>query len=264
MISMRNWKRYVGIGVVAATLPAVGGLGLVTAADGTPTETRSVALDGATAARVELDMDYGELVVAAAAGDAAAASPAAGGALMDAAFTYEDDDWRPRVEYAVAGVEGTLRVEQPGGMGDISFSDLDDIAEGDVDNRWDVRLSPDVPLDLDLDVSAGETVLHLGGLDLAGLDVNAGVGDVELDFAGTTLERDVDATVDAHGGKITIEVPAGLAVRISADAEVGDVDADGFEREGDSYVTPAFGDATPALRLEVDGTVGEIDLEVIE
>ena len=87
---------------------------------------------------------------------------------------------------------------------------------------------------------------------------------MELDFAGTTLNRDVDATVDANGGKITVKVPAGLAVRIPADADVGDVDADGFDREDDAYVTPAYGDAANALRLEVDNTAGEIDLEVIE
>ena len=263
MATMRGWVRSVGIGVVAAALPVVGGRGAVAGADEAPTESRSVALDGAARARVELDMDYGELVLGAATGGTAG-TPAADGALMDAAFTYEDHDWRPRVEYTVAGDEGTLRVEQPGGLGDVSFSDLDDIAEGDVDNRWDVRLAPGVPLDLDVDVSAGETELHLGGLDLVGLDVNTGVGAVELDFAGTTLTRDVDATVDANGGKITVTVPAGLAVRISADADVGDVDADGFAREDDAYVTPAYGNAANALRLEVDNTAGEIDLEVIE
>lgn len=264
MATMRGWKRYAGIGVVAATLPVVGGLGAATVAADAPTETRSVALDGAARARIELDMDYGELILGTATGSAPVGTPTAGATLMDATFTYEDDDWRPSVEYAVAGDEGTLRVNQPSDLDDISFSDLDDIAGGDIDNRWDIRLAPNVPLDLDIDVSAGETELHLGGLDLHALDVNAGVGTVELDFAETTLTRDLDATVDATGGKITIKVPADLPVRISADTDLGDIDADGFDREDDAFVTPAYADAATALRLEVDNTAGEIDLEVIE
>ena len=259
MVTKQGWRRYAGIGVIAATLPVIGGLSAASAAD-TPTETRSVALEGARSARVELDMDYGELFVG---GDGGDAAPALGD-LMRADFTYEDDDWQPRVEYDVAEGEGSLRVEQPGGWGDVSFSNLDDIAGGDVENRWEVRFAPEVPIDLDVDVSAGEADLRFGGLNLTGLDVNAGVGDVELDFTGTTLTGDLDATVDAKGGRITIRVPADLPVRISADADVGDVDADDFDRDGDAYVTPVYGDDVPILRLEVDGTVGEINLEVID
>ncbi len=43
---------------------------------------------------------------------------------------------------------------------------------------------------------------------------------------------------------------------------LGDVDADGFERDGDAYVTAAYDEAAPTLRFDINTMVGEINLEV--
>ncbi len=246
-----HWAGFLGVGLLALTIPAFSGLtGHASAATD---ETQTVPRDAATAVTAELDMDFGILKV----------GPAKPGStdLFRGDFSFDDDEWRPEVEYKLEGDTGTLDVQQPGDFGDLDFNDLDDIGQND-GNRWDVQLAPDVPLDLTVDLDTGSSELNLGGLDVRTLDVETNAGEIVIDLSGGAWEQDLDAAIDSEAGTITLIVPNDVGVRIEADTMLGDVDADGFERDGDAYVTAAYGESAVTLRIDIDTTVGEIDLEV--
>jgi hypothetical protein len=245
-------RRILGVGLAALALAATIGGGIAAASEET-VETRSVALDGASRAAVELDMDFGDLAVR--------AETAGSANLMVAEFAFDEEDWRPSVEYAVAGDEGRLKVGQPGDGGDLDLGDIDDVFQNE-GNRWEVALSPDVPVDLAIDLDSGAADLDLGGLNLSGLDVDQEVGELRLDLSGVAPSQDVDASVRVEAGDVEVVVPAGVGVRIDADTGAGDVDAEGFERDGDAYVNAAYGEAEVTIRIEVDAAVGEVDLKV--
>jgi hypothetical protein len=239
-----------GIGLAAIALSLTVGGGIAAAAEET---TETVALGGATRAAVELDMDFGDLAVRAGA--------AGSGNLMEAQFAFDEDDWRPSIEYGVAGDEGQLKVGQPGDAGDFGLGDLDNLIEND-GNSWDVALSPEVPVDLTVDLDTGSAELDLDGLNLTGLDLDMEAGELRVDLSGVAPTQDVEATIEVEAGDIEVIVPEGVGVRIDAEAGAGDVDADGFERDGDAYVNAAYGESPVTIRLEVDAAIGEVDLKV--
>jgi hypothetical protein len=103
-----------------------------------------------------------------------------------------------------------------------------------VEARWQIGLSPEAPLTLNVDVGSGSLELDLAQLQLRALDVDGGSGSVRLNLppggetayairvrggSGSnvvTPSADTHATLtyDGGSGSLTVNVPAGLAVRV--------------------------------------------------
>ncbi|MGH8901136.1 MAG: toast rack family protein [Egibacteraceae bacterium] len=206
------------------------------------TESRSVERQGAESIVANVTMGAGQLRIS-------------GGAqqLLDARFIYNVPEWRPSVEYNVNGSEGNLVVQQP---------DTDRIPlRANTRYEWDLRLRNDVPMDLAVDLGAGQSNLDLRGIDLAELDLETGAGQTVVDLTGD-WRRDVTATIDAGVGQFTLRLPENVGAHVEIDRGIGLVDAEGLGRDGDAYVNDAFGKTPVTMRVMVNAGVGKIDLEV--
>ena len=97
---------------------------------------------------------------------------ASGGELYRVGLRYDADLFDPITEYRSGqlevGVEGTGR--------SIRLKNHDA-------GELDLRLSPDVALELDLDFGAVEADLELGGLRIRNLDIETGASDTEVRFS---------------------------------------------------------------------------------
>ena len=208
------------------------------------TESRSVDLEDAESARVNLNIGVGELKVT-------------GGAdpLMEADFEYNVAEWEPRIDYRVDGDEGNLTVEQG------SDSGLQ-LGGDEARNEWDVRLNNNVPMVLEVDAGAGETRLDLDSLDLTRLDLDVGAGTSTVDLTGS-YERDLDANIGSGAGEMTVQLPSQIGVRVTADSAAGEVNAEGLQRDGDSYTNEAYGSSEVTLEVIVDMGAGELNLETV-
>src|SRR3954469_24526088 len=115
-------------------------------------ESKYVDLKNADAVRAQLKMGAGELHIT-------------GGAdqLMDADFSYNVSEWKPKVSYDVNGQKGELVVKQ----GSANSGSLGAKAR----NEWDISLNDEVPTDLVVQMGAGESDLDLDSLSLTGLDL---------------------------------------------------------------------------------------------
>jgi hypothetical protein len=82
-------------------------------------------------------------------------------------------------------------------------------------NEWSIQLGSGVPLDLSIDVGAGESTLRLGGLDLAELSVDTGAGTTSIDLTGS-WQHDVHASVRGGVGELRIDLPSEIGVRVNA------------------------------------------------
>lgn len=208
------------------------------------TERRSVEADDAESVRAEIRMALGELNVAG----------GAGSSLMDADFAYNVAGWRPDVDYRKLGDEGELTVGQRG------------ITEGipthRARNEWDVRLNDDVPIALRVQMGGGLGNLDLDSLALTGLDLDMGAGSATVDLTGS-WERDVNARIRGGAGELTVLLPSRMGVRVDAGARVGRVNAEGLRRQGDAYVNDAYGGPGANLEVDVEGGIGQINLEVV-
>ena len=232
-------KRLAVLSVVALFLGSCGGQGV----GELQRESRSVQPENARSVSAELRMGAGELAVTGAAD-----------ALVEADFAYNVADWQPEVNYEVSGDKGEFSVEQGSG-GDFRLG-------GDARNEWDLRFNDDVPIDLNVQMGAGESNLDLDSLSLTGLDLEMGAGETTVDLTGA-YGQDLEASIQGGVGEATVLLPSEVGVRARAEGGLGKINAEGLRREGDTYVNDAYGDSDVTLEVDVQGGVGEINLEVV-
>jgi N-terminal domain of toast_rack, DUF2154 len=206
-------------------------------------ESRSIQPENAQSARANLRMGAGELNISGGAD-----------ALMEADFSYNVADWQPQVDYDVSGDTGELTVEQGSGEG-VPLG-------GDARNEWDIRFNDEVPTDLVVEMGAGESDLDLDSLTLTGLALHMGAGKTTVDLTGD-YAQDFDASIEGGVGEATVLLPSEVGVRARAEGGLGKINATGLRREDDSYVNDAYGDSDVTLNVDVQGGVGEINLEVV-
>jgi hypothetical protein len=205
------------------------------------TESQSVELGDATSVRVEIQIGAGDLKVT-------------GGAekLMEADFTYNVAKLKPEVEYT----DGTLVVQQPDVGG---FPALQGIA--DFRNEWDLRLDDGVPMDLRLNMGAGNSDLQLAGLALTGLNLDLGAGISIIDLSGDWAS-DLDATIETGAADITVRLPRDVGIRVEVEAGPTAVSAPDFSKDGNVYTNAAYGESDVTLRIVMQAGVGLITLEL--
>jgi hypothetical protein len=206
-------------------------------------ESRSIQPENAQSVRAELRMGAGELNVTGGAD-----------ALMEADFSYNVANWQPEVDYDVGDDTGELTVEQGSSEG-VPVG-------GDARNEWEVRFNDQLPTELHVEMGAGESDLDLDSLALTRLDLEMGAGKTTVDLTGD-YGRDLEASIEGGVGEATILLPSEVGVRVRAEGGLGKINAEGLQREGGSYVNDAYGDSDVTLDVDVQGGVGQINLEVV-
>jgi hypothetical protein len=123
---------------------------------------------------------------------------------------------------------------------------------------WDLRLTPALPIALDVRTGAGRITLDLSGLDLETLTLRAGVGQSAVTFPlGAATAR-----LTTGVGETTLTVPAGLAARITVQSGLANVSVPPrFSRADDVYTTPDYDPAGEFLELEVRAGLGRVTIK---
>jgi hypothetical protein len=206
-------------------------------------ESKSVDPKNARSARAQLKMGAGELNLT-------------GGAdqLMEGDFSYNVSDWKPKVSYDVSGQKGELVVRQASAEG-AGLS-------GGARNEWDISLNDELPTDLVVQMGAGESDLDADSLTLTGLDLQMGAGKTTVDLTGD-YAQDFDASIEGGVGEATVLLPSEVGVKAKAEGGLGEINAKGLKKVGDSYVNDAYGESDVNLSIDIKGGVGEINLKVV-
>jgi hypothetical protein len=180
-------------------------------------------------------------------------------ALEDSPNLIEGDiDYRGELTFDVSVVGGRANVKL-----DSSFFGLWSFGD-QADKRWDVRLSPDVPLDLSLDAGSGPCDLDLTGLDVGNLVLDVGSGPIDLVLpSGSTFE----AKIDGGSGPLTITLPRNVGARVELDSGSGPFSPDTrFELvegklHGDgTWETKNYRTAEHTILFEIDQGSGPIGI----
>jgi hypothetical protein len=58
-------------------------------------------------------------------------------------------------------------------------------------------------------------------------------------------------------------LPSEVGVRARAEGGLGKINAEGLQKQGDSYVNDAYGSSDVTLDVDVQGGVGEINLKLV-
>jgi len=120
---------------------------------------------------------------------------------------------------------------------------------------WEIDLNPALQYDLDVDMGVGQLDLDLTGIDLEELNIEMGIGQTLLRLP----EGDYRALVDAAIGELVVYIPQNHSVRITADTGIAGLDLPaGFTRSGDSYLSPDFEDDSDVLDLFLGQAIGSL------
>jgi len=161
-------------------------------------------------------------------------------------------------------------VDEHGGRADVELDtwhagfwfspDFRDWTEG----SWDVKLTPELPLDLNLDSGSGSCDFDLTDLQISDLMIDSGSGSIDLSLpSGSTFEGDIDS----GSGAVEIILPEGVGMRVVLDSGSGSFRPDdrfqlvSGERDDDGvWETENFDTAEHTIMLEIDQGSGSITI----
>lgn len=201
-------------------------------------ESQAIDLDKAEMARVEIKLGAGELQLD-------GGSPK----LVEADFDYNIDSWKPIVRYDKSSFRSQVRIEQPGGVHGGSH----------VTYKWNVKLNDTVPLDVALDLGAGEARMNLGSTNLRSVEVNMGVGEVTLDLRGKPA-RDYNVNINGGVGHAKVYLPSDVGVIATAKGGIGDINVRGLEKRDGRWINTKHENAPVTIHLDVKGGIGQIEI----
>jgi hypothetical protein len=168
--------------------------------------------------------------------------------LLQAYFTYNVPAWKPVVKYE----PGALTIDQ-GKTGHVNFS------PGQIKYEWDLRFNRDTALNFDVNFGAGEAQLDLGSLNLQSVNVQMGVGSLNLDLRGRP-QHDYDVHIHGGIGEAVVRLPAGASVYANAKGGIGEIKARGLTKQGDHWENEAYGTAKVKVHVDVEGGIGSVSL----
>lgn len=243
VFSRTTWGGIVSLLVVIAVIVGVVALSPPEGRASTAEEVIAYPARGIDAAVVRADLGIGVLEMGALEGS---------DQVFELSARY--DRGQVRLTHDVQIEDGTAQVR----LGTTSRSTGWSPLGGRFESAWHLRLSPDVPLQLDVITGVSRARLDLQRLDVTRLTVNAGVGEVHISLPEAGR---YDVTVDGGVGSLRIDVPEGMEARLRVDRGLGALDvASRFRPQGVYYVTPGYEDADARADIDVDGGVGSITI----
>jgi len=171
------------------------------------------------------------------------------GHLLNADFHFDSKFDNPSVDYHVSDGKGLLDVNQESGH--INF--------GPSENTWDLNFTNDVPIDLRVEMGAGQGNLKLRGMDVTEVELHIGAGQVVLDLTGPR-KSDLNVSVKGGVGQATIRLPKDVGVMAHASGGIGSIHTEGMHENGSEYTNDAHGKSPHKITLDVQGGIGDIEL----
>ena len=203
-------------------------------ASGKVHEVEAVERQGSGPVRVHIQIPAGDMKLSGGAGK-----------LLEADFKYAGNQGKPNISYQA----GQLDITQEGRK--FNF--------GPSENNWDIRLGNDIPMELDIDMGAGQSKVKVGDLAVTRLDMKIGAGQIVADLTGN-WKKDLEADIKGGVGNAVILLPEDVGVMVHATGGIGSIRADGLKRDGDEYTNDLYGKSPVSLRLDISGGVGNIEL----
>ncbi len=234
------------------------------------THSLSAPLDGATAAKVDIDCGLGHLTID---GVAAGERVLASGTLQ-----YLEKQGLPVQTLDASNGQATLTLK-PGGSARPGFRWPWEACMGAYE--WRIHLDPTVACDITAHSDGGNTRLDLAGMAVTRLTADSGGGNMDVVLpdkaadlsvaartgggnvsvevgSGTTGRNTVEATSGA--GNVTVRLPGGMAARIQATSGLGKVIVDPrFGKvDGHTYQSPDYDGAADRVELTLKSGAGNV------
>jgi len=191
----------------------------------------SIPLEEAESATVEMIFGAGELELKAGEADQ----------LFSGRFRYNVEEWEPKVTFE----NGELTIEQTGEVSNWGWP------TGNAHNEWELKFSPQAPLEFNLDIGAGEGELDFSGLQITDMDLDIGAGDFNINFEEPNEAQMGRLLLKAGASKLRVNGIGNAGPELARiDGGVGDITLD------------FTGDWPRSARIEVTAGVGALTLRL--
>jgi hypothetical protein len=175
---------------------------------------QQIPISGETSLRLDIEYTGGYLEL----------EREATGLLADVRLEFDDEENRPTIDYDSSSSFPTLRIHSP------KKRDHEVSLRKFRDNNWRIKLSPEIPVDINIDGGAIDGWLDLTALKMADLHINVGAGDLRLEFREPNSEQpritinsgaaETDAIGLCHANFRSLEFNGGVGKsRLSFDGE---------------------------------------------
>ncbi len=175
---------------------------------------------------------------------------------MDGTFDYKRKKVLPHVSYKSKRGTGVLIVEQK--------STLFGFSRKNLSSQWDIQLSTDIPIDLNVDMGVSSATLDLKGIQLKKLTIDSGVSDSTIDLSGE-WQKDFQAKVNLGVGDVTLLLPKQTGLKLTVDKGLGSIDMKDFtELSNGVYVNDAYETEDISIDIQMDVGVGNVKLILVD
>jgi hypothetical protein len=170
--------------------------------------------------------------------------------LMQGTFRHTEGT-RIIKTYNVVGDEGRLALREEG---------INPVPFVGADSRWDIALSPRVPVALRINAGVGNVNLDLAALNVPSLSINAGVSALRVTTPRTGA---TSLNLDGGVGSASITIPDGVAARIRIRGGLGAVrvNESRFPKIGEIYQSADYASASNKIDIDIDGGVGSVNIQ---
>ncbi len=226
------------------------------------TDDIMVHRDGAASAIISVHMVAGELRIT---GD--------GREVLEGEVRYSDPDWKPSLYSSINNERIYVKLRMPRQGHDLSMDDDDE-------NKWTLALNPDLPVDLILNLGAGKADIDLAGLPLRSLNLRLGAGEFTIDLSNTSLpmlllnagvgqvtirlggewKNGLKAKMNCGIGELNLYFPDDIPAFVRTSGILGEVNRQGFRREGQNFILEPEGTKGPVLKVLINGGIGQVNL----
>ncbi len=210
-----------------------------------------IPLDGTDEVEVEIRLGAGEISLAVGDPDL----------LFQGHFRTNVAEWAPEVTWAGS----VLRIEQ-GDSVSIGIPNASDVG-----NEWELSFSPEVPLEMNVEIGASDGELDFTGLALTGLALDTGASDLEIRFDEPNLAEMDDLRIRAGAANLLVEgIGNASPERVRIEGGVGDLTLDftgDWAGSARVEITTGAGSLTLRLpedvgvRVEIEGGLSTIDAD---
>jgi hypothetical protein len=125
---------------------------------------------------------------------------------------------------------------------------------------WDVRLNESIPMTLDLETGAGESLVDFSALKAEEISLKTGASSSEMTLparAGKTRVR-----ITSGAASVKLRIPDGVAARIFVESGLAGItiDQNRFPRSGNGYQSPGYDRAENSADIRIETGVGAVEV----
>ncbi|TKI70613.1 hypothetical protein FC756_06875 [Lysinibacillus mangiferihumi] len=205
-------------------------------------DTFQIKKDDAQKLDVEINLGVGEMTVSKGAKE-----------WLEGSAQYNINKLAPEVNYKLRGNTGEIEIEHKGSS---------KVKMGNIKNLWDVQLNEDIPMDLSIETGASKAMLDLRGLKLEKLDIETGVGDLNVDLGGD-WKKSFKTNIETGVGQTTVILPSEVGVKITTEKGIGSMNLEGFIAKGKGvFVNEAYEKADIVLEVNSELGVGDVTFKL--